>query len=62
MDDIAFFASQHPIIFTLIGFLTAGVLYWVREQLRLLYAFLEISVGAVTMYKATPTNQGGGFD
>lgn len=62
MNALAFFASRHPILFTLIGFLTAGVFYWVRERLRLLCAVFEICVGTVTMYKAAPTNHGGGFD
>jgi hypothetical protein len=54
MGGMAFFASQHPVIFTLFGVLIAGVFYWMRERLRLFYALLEIAAGVATLLKYTP--------
>jgi hypothetical protein len=62
MIDVALFASQHPVIFTLVGFFLAGFFYWVRERLRIVFALLEIAAGVATMFKSTPTHQSGSFD
>ena len=61
VDRIVFFASQHSIIFTLLGFACGCLLYWLRERVKWLYAVIDIVFGIGALYNAAPVTEGGSF-
>jgi hypothetical protein len=56
-----YFASLHPVIFTLVGLVVACWFYLLREWCRVAYAAIGIFAGLCALYNSTPVTELGRF-